>query len=359
MNPDAADPMTRAASMFDAGAARRHLDRLAKPPGSLGRLEDLAGRLATIQGTLVPRTRPRRLVLFAADHGVVAAGVTMWPAAVTGVMIGSILRGGAACAVLAEAVDADLRLVDVGAQSDPHPERPGYRVARVGPGTANLADGPAMTAAQFDRALAEGRAEALRAHADGMAVVAAGELGIGNTTAASCLAVLLADIPVDRAVGRGAGADDATLARKRAVVAAAAGRARDQLGAARRGAIAAVAGFEIVAMAGFYAEAHRLGLTIVLDGMIATAAALIAEALGPGTVGSMIAAHRSAEPAHGAMLARLGLDPLLSDWHLRLGEGTGALLALPLLDAAAAILVGMHTLDELGIAPEEPADARD
>ena len=349
--------MIRAARTNDPGAARRHLDRLAKPPGSLGRLEDLAARLAAIGGTLAPATRPRRLVLFAADHGVAAEGVTMWPSAVTGVMIGSILGGGAACAVLAANADADLRLVDVGALADPHPERPGYRVARVGPGTANLARGPAMTPAEFDRALAVGRDEATMAHADGMAVVAAGELGIGNTTAASCLAALLGEIPVDRAVGRGAGADDATLARKRAVVAAATDRARGQLADDPRGAIAAVAGFEIVAMAGFFVEAHRLGLTIVLVGMIAAAAALIAEVLAPGTAGSMVAAHRGAEPAHGAMLARLGLDPLLGDWQLRLGEGTGALLALPLLDAAAALIAGMDTLDDLGIAPSEATDA--
>ena len=343
--------------MIDPGAARRHLDRLAKPPGSLGRLEDLAARLGAIQGTLMPRTRPRRLVLFAADHGVAVEGVTMWPSAVTGVMIGSILRGGAACSVLAASFDVDLKLVDVGVQADPHPERPGYRVARVGPGTANLAHGPAMTRAEFDQALAIGREEAHKASADGMAVVAAGELGIGNTTAASCLAVVLGGVPLDQAVGRGAGADDATLDRKRQVVARATERVLTLFKADPIGAIAAVAGFEIVAMAGFFRAAHRLGLTIVLDGMIATAAALIAETLEPGTAGSMIAAHLSAEPAHAAMLAHLNLDPLLHDWQLRLGEGTGALLALPLLDAAAAVIGGMDTMDDLGIATTEPTDA--
>ena len=343
--------------MTDAGAARRHLDRLAKPPGSLGRLEDLADRLSTIQGTLAPRTRPRRLVLFAADHGVAAEGVTMWPSSVTGVMIGSILQRGAACTVLAAAAAADLRLIDVGTLADPLPERPEYEVRKVGPGTANLAVGPAMTGAEFEQALGIGRDEALRASVDGMAVVAAGELGIGNTTAASCLAVLLGNVPLDQAIGRGAGADDATLARKRQVVAQATARVRDRLDPDPRRAIAAVAGYEIVAMAGFFLEAHRLGLTIVLDGMIATAAALIAEAIRPGTAGSMIAAHRSAELAHAAMLARLGLDPLLSDWQLRLGEGTGALLAFPLLDAAAAMIGQMHTLDALGIVPTEATDA--
>ncbi len=349
--------MISEASKVDLRAARRHLGRLAKPLGSLGRLEDVAIRLSTIQGTLAPRTKPRRLVLFAADHGVVAEGVTMWPSSVTGVMIGSILRRGAACSMLANTADADLRLIDVGTQADAPTEQPNYRVRKVGPGTANLALGPAMTATEFEQAIAIGRDEALRAYDDGIVVVAAGELGIGNTTAASCLAVLLGDVPLDRAVGRGAGADDATLARKRQVVTQATARARDRIDADLRGAVAAVAGFEIVAMAGFFLEAHRLRLTIVLDGMIATAAALIAEALGPGTAGSMIAAHRSAEPGHAAMLGKLGLEPMLSDWQLRLGEGTGALLAFPLLDAAAAMIGGMHTLDELGIVPTETPDA--
>ncbi len=351
--------MTSKASLIeiDAGAARRHLDQLAKPPGSLGRLEDLADRLGTIQGTLAPRTRPRRLVLFAADHGVVVEGVTAWPSSVTGVMIGSILGGGAACAVLADTTGTDLRLIDVGTLAGPLAERPGYRVQKVGPGTANLAHGPAMTLSEFDQALAIGRDEADQARADGMAVLAAGELGIGNTTAASCLAVVLGGVPLDHAVGRGAGADDATLARKRQVVAEATARVRDQVENDLRGTIAAVAGFEIVAMAGCFIGAHRHRLTIVLDGMIATSAALIAEALEPGTARSMIAAHRSAEPAHAAMLARLGLEPMLSDWQLRLGEGTGALLAMPLLDAAAALIGRMHTLADLGIVPTEATDA--
>lgn len=189
-----------------------------------------------------------------------------------------------------------------------------------------------------------------------MHFVAAGEMGIGNTTPASCLAVLLAGVPLDRAVGRGAGADDATLERKRRVVEQSTARAGRRIGEDPRGAIAEVAGFEIVAMAGFFLEARRLGLTIVLDGMIAMDAALIAEALGPGTAAGMIAAHLSEEPAHAPMLAKLGLEPLLSDWRLRLGEGTGALLAMPLLAAAAAMVSRMDTLDALGIVLKESLD---
>jgi nicotinate-nucleotide--dimethylbenzimidazole phosphoribosyltransferase len=337
-------------------AARRHLERLAKPPGSLGRLEELAGRLCAIQGTLSPRTRPRRVVVFAADHGVVAEGVTAWPSSVTAVMIRSIVRGGSACAALAAACDAELILVDVGSRSEPLPPWPGYEVRKVGPGTNNLAREPAMSLSAFEQALAIGIEHARRACDDGMKVVAAGEMGIGNTTPASCLARLLAGVPLELAVGRGAGADDATLERKRRVVEQATARARRAHGEDPRGAIAEVAGFEIVAMAGFFLEARRLGLTIVLDGMIATSAALIAETLASGTADGMIAAHLSAEPAHAPMLAKLGLEPLLSDWRLRLGEGTGALLAMPLLDAAAAMVSRMDTLDALGIVSTETAD---
>jgi nicotinate-nucleotide--dimethylbenzimidazole phosphoribosyltransferase len=295
------------------------------------------------------------LVIFAADHGVVAEGVTAWPSSVTGVMIRSIVQGGAASSSLAASCDVELALVDVGSQSQPLPARYNYSVRKVGPGTANLAEEPAMTLGQFEESLAIGRSEAQRAFDDGMSVVAAGEMGIGNTTSASCLAVLLAEVPLDQAIGRGAGADEAILARKRLVVEAATRRAARSLHADSRSAIAAIAGFEIVAMAGFFVEAHRLRLTIVLDGMIATAGALIAEVLEPGTSGSMIAAHRSDEPAHSMMLGRLGLEPLLTDWALRLGEGTGALLAMPLLDAASAIL-RMETLEGLGILPSEAAD---
>ena len=337
-------------------AIRRHLERLAKPPGSLGRLEDLAERLCTIQGTLAPRTRPRRVVVFVADHGVVAEGVTAWPSSVTAVMIQSIIRGGAACSAMAAACDAELVLVDAGSRAEPLAARPGYEVRKIGGGTGNLAREPAMSVSEFEQALAVGAEQARCARDDGMCLLAAGEMGIGNTTPASCLAVLLAGVPVDLAVGRGAGADDATLERKRRVVEQATARARRRLGEDPRGAIAEVAGFEIVAMAGFFLEARRLGLTIVLDGMIATSAALIAEALVPGTADGMIAAHLSAEPSHAPMLAKLGLEPLLSDWRLRLGEGTGALLAMPLLDAAAAMISRMDTLDALGINTKEPAD---
>ena len=339
--------------MLTPDDVRRYLDRLTKPPGSLGRLETLAIRLAGIQQTLAPQTRPRRLVLFAADHGVVAEGVTAWPAAVTHQMVQNIAAGGAASSVLARSTGTDLRLIDVGTLGPDLGDVPGYACRKVRAGSRNLAREPALTVGEFDRAVSVGREQALLSATDGMRLVAAGEMGIGNSTSASCLTALLADVPAEMAVGRGAGADEDSMARKRAVVAAAVEAQRDRLPGEPLAAIAAVAGLEIAALTGFFMAAADLGLTVVLDGYIATAAALAAERLRPGTAASMIAAHRSAEPGHAAALARLELEPFLDTWNMRLGEGTGALLLLPLLDSAAAILNGMATFDSAGIGPLE------
>jgi len=321
------------------------LDALAKPPGSMGRLEALAADLARIQQRLDPVTHPRRLILFAADHGVVADGVSVWPQAVTGAMMATIAAGKATSSALAAAHACDLTLIDAGAACPPPgaaPPPPGLLAG----GTASLAHGPAMTADQFAAGWALGEAAARRAADDGMAVLLLGEMGIGNTTPAACLTMLLTGAGGDVATGRGAGADDDGLARKRAIVTAAAGRAAKLLADNPQAAIAEVAGFEIIAMAGCFAEAARRGLTLLLDGYVATAGALVAERLCPGTARMMIAAHRSAEPGHGAALAALGLAPLL-EWEMRLGEGTGALVALPLLDSAAALIGKVALLSEV------------
>lgn len=325
-----------------------HLDALAKPRRSLGRLEALAVQLALTQQCLAPRTRPRRIVLFAGDHGCVADGVSAWPSDVTGLMVATILAGRATSNALAAAHDCDLRLVDVGVAAPPPADPPAfYRSARVAPGTASLAHGPAMDVAGFDAAWTIGADEAERAIADGAAVLIAGEMGIGNTTPAAALTALLTDAPAEGAVGSGAGADAAVVVAKTRIVAAAVARARPLLDHDPRAAIAAVAGYEIAAMAGFFARGAARGVTLLLDGYVATAGALIAERLAPGTARAMIAGHRSAEPGHGAALAHLGLVPLL-DWGMRLGEGSGALVALPLLDAAAALLGDVARLDAIG-----------
>ena len=333
-----------------------HLDSLTKPARSLGRLEELAARLCEVQQTLFPQTTPRRIVLFAGDHGVTASGVTAWPSEVTRLMVKNIRAGGAASTVLARQTQTDAMLIDVGVLGDvcadegqAPAERPGirFRRRRIRAGTRDLALEPALLLDEFEAAIQVGRDEARRAASDGMRVVAAGEMGIGNTTPSACVAMLLADVPLGEAVGRGAGADDAVLDRKRQVVEEAVARVRRQWAREPLVALAAVAGLEIAAMAGFYAEAHAAGLTIVLDGYVAGAAALIAEVLTPGVTGSMVASHLSAEPGHRFVLDRLRLGPFLH-WNLRLGEGTGALLLMPLLDAAAAITTQMARLQDLG-----------
>jgi nicotinate-nucleotide--dimethylbenzimidazole phosphoribosyltransferase len=331
--------------MLSRQAIAAHLDALAKPPGSMGRLEALAADLAHIQQRLDPVTRPRRLILFAADHGVVADGVSAWPQAVTGAMMAAIAAGRATCSVLAAAHGCELELIDAGTAFPPAGAAPPSPSLLAG-GTRSLAQGPAMTAEQFAAAWALGEAAARRASDDGMAVLLLGEMGIGNTTPAACLTMLLAGVDGDVATGRGAGADDRILARKKAIVTAAAARAAALLAHDPYAAIAEVAGFEIIAMAGCFAAAAKQGITLLLDGYVATAAALVAERLCPGTARMMIAAHRSAEPGHSAALAQLELDPLL-DWQMRLGEGSGALVALPLLDSAAALIGKVALLSEV------------
>lgn len=350
LNPDHRENMIRTSDVWN------HLDQLTKPPRSLGRLEELAARLCEIQKTLNPQTAPRRLVLFAGDHGVVDAGVTAWPSDVTGLMIDNIRKGGAASSVLARQTQTDLKLIDVGSFVEEHAEQPElagiqFESLRVRKGTRNLALEPAMTVQEFEQAREVGRRLAIRAAEDGIRVVACGEMGIGNTTPSACLAMLLAEVPLEYAVGRGAGSDDVILQRKREVVEDAVARARQMMETDEFGAIASVCGLEIAAMAGFCEEAARAGLTLVVDGYVVTAASLIAERLSPGTTRQMLAAHLSAEPGHRLALEHLGLAPFL-EWEMRLGEATGALMLFPLLDCAAAITSQMATFADLGIETE-------
>lgn len=330
----------------DRVAAR--LDSLAKPAGSLGRLERLARRLAVTQGTLAPETRPRQLMLFAADHGVVNAGVGIWPSEVTAAMIALIASGRAASTALARTSGTGVTLVDVGSIGG-QPVAAGdvrYRDERVGRGTRDLSQAPAMSVDDFRRAWDVGARAAGRAADEGCRVLGLGEMGIGNTTSAACLTALLAGCSPEAATGRGAGATPETLARKQAVVAAAVDRARTLIVADPVAAIASVAGFEIAALAGAIAGGRARGLTVVLDGFVTGAAALIAHRRDPGALDTAIAAHLSAEPGHALALAHLGLEPYL-EWEMRLGEGTGAALLMPLLDAAAALLRDVATLAEV------------
>jgi nicotinate-nucleotide--dimethylbenzimidazole phosphoribosyltransferase len=329
------------------------LDSLAKPRRSLGKLEELAVRLAVIQQTLMPATRPRRLVLFAGDHGVVQSGVSAWGSEVTALMVRTIAHGRASSTALAAAHECELRLVDVGVAAPLGDlSQPNFRHARIGPGTHDLSRGHAMSVEEFEAAWELGVSEARAAIDAGCKVLLAGEMGIGNTTAAACLVTLLAGLHPDLATGRGAGADDAVFAIKKNIVAAASAKAKVLAQTDVREAIASVAGYEIAAMAGFFAEGANHPVVLLLDGYVATAAALIAARLQSGVASRLIASHLSAEPGHNAALDALGLQPLL-DWNMRLGEGTGALVALPLLDSAVALLRDVATLEELGVPRED------
>lgn len=329
------------------------LDALAKPKRSLGKLEELAARIARIQNTLAPVVRPRRLVLFAADHGVVASGVSAWSPEVTALMVRTIVAGRSASAAFAGIHQCDLRIVDVGV-STPLDDLcvSNFAKARIAHGTRDLSKEPAMTTGEFDLAWNVGVREAQAAIENGYKVLIAGEMGIGNTTAAACLTSLLAEVSAEQATGRGAGADDAILRIKKEIVAEASAKARKILRKDARKAIASVAGFEMAAMGGFFAESARHDVVVLIDGYVATAAALIAATLQSGTAACMVASHLSSEPGHGAALAALGLRPLL-DWNMRLGEGTGALIALPLLDSAVSLLRDVASLDELGMPRED------
>jgi nicotinate-nucleotide--dimethylbenzimidazole phosphoribosyltransferase len=327
--------------------ARAHIDALAKPLGSLGHLETIAARLAVTQQSFSPATNPRRITLFAADHGVVESGVSAWPSAVTTAMMATISKGRACSNALAQAANCDLQLIDVGSIKALEAQSPVLvRTHRVASGTANLATGPAMDEAQFDAAWRVGVAAADDAIADGCHLLLAGEMGIGNTTPAACLTMLLTGIDAGTATGNGAGSDESVRLRKQTIVDQAVTRERKIFETNPKAAIAALCGFEIAAMAGYYATAAKAGKTVLLDGYVTTASALIAERIQPGTARQMIAAHLSAEPGHRAALETLGLEPLL-EWQMRLGEGTGALIALPLLDAAAALLSDVATLAEI------------
>ena len=327
-------------------ALERHAT-LTKPPGSLGRLEGLGARLAAVQGTVKPAITKKAVVVFAADHGVTAAGVSAYPKGVTAGMVQNFLAGGAAVNALARSAGAELLVVDVGVDMDadalgPHPQLWSRNVAR---GTQNMLGGPAMTRAQTEAACGVGVEAARTLAAQGVTLLAGGEMGIGNTTPAAALTAFFTGRSAQAVTGRGTGVDDEGLTRKIRVV--------EQALAKHQGvtdpleALARLGGFEIAALTGFYLGAAALKTPVVLDGFITTAAALVAVALKPAVKDYLFASHLSQEPGHRAQLTQLGLEPLF-DLGLRLGEGTGAVLAFGILEAAAAAL-SMTTFAEAGL----------
>ena len=323
-------------------AIRRAIDSKTKPLGALGVVERLALQIARVQGTLAPRLRRCRLTLFAGDHGIAHEGVSAYPQEVTRQMLANFLAGGAAANVFARTNGVDLRVVDAGVAGAPV-DAPGLVSRRIGAGTRNFAVEPAMTEEQRDAAL-----EAGRALGEGVAAEAAafGEMGIANTSSASLVAHKLTGVGLDALIGRGTGLDDDGLAHKRAVLARAASRTAPRLDAL--GALREYGGFEVVMMAGAMAGAARAGALVLVDGFIAGAAALAATALAPALRDYLVFAHRSAEPGHRALLEALGARPVL-DLEMRLGEGTGALLAWPILQCAAAMLPDMASFESAGV----------
>jgi nicotinate-nucleotide--dimethylbenzimidazole phosphoribosyltransferase len=305
----------------------------------------LAARLCAITGDIALRAPDKAIVVCAADHGVARAGVSAYPPEVTAQMVQNFAAGGAAINVLARQAGARLVVADLGVCGGATPR--GVRSLRVGDGTASFLDGPAMAPDAALTAIGHGAAIARELCADGVRVIGLGEMGIGNSTAAAAICAALCGCSVDAAVGRGTGVDDAGLARKRAAVSAALElhslHAREPLEV-----LACVGGYEIAALAGVALVAAAQRRAVVLDGFIASAAALVAARMCPRAGDFMVASHRSLEPGHGVILEALRLTPLL-DLELRLGEGTGAALAMPLIDAALAILQDMSTFESAGV----------
>ncbi|BEP42202.1 nicotinate-nucleotide--dimethylbenzimidazole phosphoribosyltransferase [Variovorax sp. 375MFSha3.1] len=333
----------------DAALAARlqaALDNKTKPLGALGRLEALALRIGSILGTDKPVLEAPQMLVCAADHGLAARGVSAYPSEVTWQMVENFLAGGAAVSVLARQHGLALTVVDCGVRRD-FQARPGLVSRRIAPGTADASVAPAMSAEQCAQAIANGR-EVVRA-LPGNALLL-GEMGIGNSSSAALLLSRLGGLDIDACIGIGTGLDAAGLARKREVL--------RQVLALHAGAtapleaLAALGGFELATLAGAVLQAASERRVIVVDGYIASAAVLVAQALQPHVVQRCVAAHRSAEPGHALLLERLGLDPLLQ-LDLRLGEGSGGALAWPLLESACRILREMASFESAGVSRKE------
>jgi nicotinate-nucleotide--dimethylbenzimidazole phosphoribosyltransferase len=325
-------------------AMARH-DQLTKPPGSLGTLEQLGAHLAAIGAASPPRIpQSPAVAVFAADHGVVAAGVTMWPQAITARMVANFVAGGAALNVIARQVGASVHVIDVGVAAD-LPPSPAVRDVKVRRGTDNLAEGPAMSTSDAHAALDAGALVAADLVAAGHDLLVTGEIGIGNTTPAAAIIATMCERDAAEITGPGAGSDGDTVDRKVKVIEVAirrAGASSDPIAT-----LAEVGGLEIAALAGFVVGGAAARLPVVVDGVVALAALIAADAIVPGVAAYCIAGHRSTEPGAGAVLERLDIEPLL-DLRLRLGEGTGACLAVPVVQTAARLLHDMATMDTLG-----------
>ncbi|SUA89723.1 nicotinate-nucleotide--dimethylbenzimidazole phosphoribosyltransferase [Pandoraea pulmonicola] len=337
-------------SMDDA--LQHAIDIKTKPPGSLGVLERVARQVGRIQRSVMPELARPAMLVFAGDHGVVAAGVSPYPQAVTAQMVLNFLRGGAAINVFCRTHGIELEVVNAGVAADfpAHASLVDIPVAR---GTQNFLEAPAMTHEQVETALSAGAARVVLHASRGTRMIGFGEMGIGNTSSAACLMQRLTGLPLAACVGRGTGLDAAGLTRKTQVLerALAAHPATGERVDALQ-TLATFGGFEIAMMTGAYLAAAKLGLVIVVDGFISTSALLVASRLAPAVLDYCVFAHASDETGHRAMLDALNAKPLLQ-LGLRLGEGTGAALAMPLIQAAAAFLREMATFEGAGVSDRE------
>jgi nicotinate-nucleotide--dimethylbenzimidazole phosphoribosyltransferase len=332
--------------------ALHHQNQLTKPPGSLGRLEELAVTLCAQQGRPRPAVDRVRVVVFAADHGVCAEGISAFPQAVTGQMIANFVAGGAAVSVLARGLGAALEVVNLGTVA-PSPASVGVIDERIAAGTANLARQPAMDPAQLSAALNAGERAVARAAAHGTELLIGGEMGIGNTTSAAAVACALLDQPPEALAGPGTGLNATGLSRKIQTLHTALARhgsAREPLAV-----LASLGGFEIAALAGALLGAAARRIPVLVDGFIVSVAALAAVRLQPSLRPWLHFAHHGAEPGHGRVLTALQAQPLLA-LEMRLGEGSGALAAVPLLRAACALHNGMASFADAGVSAGERLD---
>ena len=352
MNDAALQNLLSSITEPDRDAKTRALGRqgqLTKPPGSLGRLEDLSVWLAGVYGTEKPVVRGKAVIVCAGDHGVTTEGVSAFPSSVTPAMVMNFLGGGAAVSAIARAVGARVYVLDAGVNAD-LPDHPDLIAGKVRRGAGNIAVEPAMTRPEATRAIMVGAQAAQEAIRDGANLIAAGDMGIGNTTPCAAITAFVTRLEPRVVTGRGTGVQDEALERKVRAVERAIQRAQnagleptDGLGILEH-----LGGLEIAAMAGVMLQGAALRVPVVVDGFIAGAAALVAVAVNPKVGAFLTASHVSQEPGHVAQLEHLHLEPLF-DLRLRLGEGTGALLAMPLLEAAARTLSEMMTFQEAGI----------
>ena len=334
-----------------AKQAQVRQNRLTKPPGSLGRLEEMSIQLAGMKADPMPEVSRKAVIVMAADHGVALEGVSAFPVEVTKQMVLNFLHGGAAINVLARQAGAATHIVDIGVASDFDPSLPGLWRRKIAYGTRNMAKEPAMTSAQAEQALACGMEVLAEIAEKGLDVIATGDMGIGNTTSSAAIVAVMAGLPVDKVTGRGTGLDDAGLLRKIQVIQQAIAvnqpDPNDPMDV-----LCKVGGLEIAGLAGVMIAAAARRIPVAVDGFISTAAAMIGVGLVPDVRHYLFGAHRSVEIGHQVMHRYLGLTPLLN-LNLRLGEGTGAVLAFHLLEAACRLLREMATFDEAGVSDKK------